>query len=360
MIKGNKGEWSEFYTFIKLLTDKQLNAADENLQKIADIFYPILKIIREEAAGKTNYEFAENGNVRVLQAGTEIALVDISDLKSKVVEVFNAIKAGTESSFAVPVADELMSRLRATRLNAGNARKEDITLKIHDHTTGTQPEVGFSIKSMLGAASTLLNPSSATNFIYRIDGLNSEHIAEINSIDTRSKVKDRLDAIVAKGGRFLYAGIASEIFMRNLRRIDTILPEIIAQLLLAAYMGRGSALLPELIANLGDNERSISNFNLDRSDYEFKVMGLLHNVALGMVPNTAWDGLLRAHGGYIIVREDGEVVCYHVYNADAFRSYLFKHARLDTPSTTRYDFGRVYEEDGNKYIKLNLQIRFIR
>ena len=46
MIKGNKGEWSEFYTFIKLLADKQLNGADENLQKVADIFYPILKIIR--------------------------------------------------------------------------------------------------------------------------------------------------------------------------------------------------------------------------------------------------------------------------------------------------------------------------
>ena len=30
--KGNKGEWSEFYAFIKILTDKKVFAADENLE----------------------------------------------------------------------------------------------------------------------------------------------------------------------------------------------------------------------------------------------------------------------------------------------------------------------------------------
>lgn len=359
MIKGNKGEWSEFYAFLKLLADKQLNGADENLQKIQDIFYPILKIIREEAGGRMDYEFADGNKVRILQAGSEIALVDSSDLKTKVVEVFKAIRNSSDRSFAVPVADDLMSRFHAKRLNAGNARKEDITLKIHDHVTGTDPEVGFSIKSMLGAASTLLNPSAATNLIYKITGLDENKIAGINAIATRSKVKDRLSAIVAAGGAFSYAGISSDTFVRNLRRVDTVLPEIVAQLLLAFYLGKGSV-LPELVANLGDGETNILSFDLNRSDYEFKVKSLLHNVALGMVPDTAWDGLIRAQGGYIIVREDGEVVCYHVYNADAFRAYLFNHTRFDTPSTTRYGFGQVYKEGDSFFIKLTLQIRFIR
>ncbi|MDE2399620.1 MAG: HpaII family restriction endonuclease [Patescibacteria group bacterium] len=359
MIKGNKGEWSEFYTFIKLLAEKQLNGADENLQKIQDIFYPVLKIIREEAAGRMDYEFVEDNKVKIIQAGTEVALVDSSDLKTKVVEVFQAIRDGAESTFSIPVADSLMTRFHATRLNAGNARKEDITLKIHDHVTGTEPEVGFSIKSMLGAASTLLNPSAATNFVYKIEGLSEEQIAKINAIDTRSKVRDRLSAIVAAGGSFSYYGISSDTFTRNLRRVDTVLPEIVAQLLLAFYLGKGSG-LPELIANLGNGETNILSFDLDRSDYEFKVKSLLHNVALGMVPDTAWDGLLRAHGGYIIVREDGEMVCYHVYNADAFRAYLFKNTRFDTPSTTRYGFGKVYQENDSLFIKLTLQIRFIK
>lgn len=359
MIKGNKGEWSEFYTFIKLLAEKQLNAADEDLQKIQDIFYPVLKIIREEASGKIDYEFADDGKVKILQAGTEIALVDGADLRTKVAEIFRAIKDGAESTFTIPVADDLMTRFHATRLKAGNARKEDITLKIHDHVTGTEPEIGFSIKSMLGAASTLLNPSAATNFIFKIDGLDESRITTINAIDTRSRVRDRLSAIVAAGGSFSYAGISSDTFTRNLRRVDTVLPEIVAQLLLAFYLGKGSS-LPELVANLGDDETNILSFDLDRSDYEFKLKSLLHNVALGMVPDTAWDGLIRAHGGYIIVREDGEIVCYHVYNADAFRAYLFKNTRFDTPSTTRYGFGQIYNESGSLFIKLTLQIRFVK
>jgi type II restriction enzyme len=221
------------------------------------------------------------------------------------------------------------------------------------------PEVGFSIKSMLGAASTLLNPSAATNFIYKISGLDEGKIEEINAIETRSKVRDRLSAIVAAGGSFSYVGISSDTFTKNLRRVDTIMPEIVAQLLLAFYLGKGNA-LPNLIDNLGDDETNILAFALDRSDYEFKIKGLLHNVALGMVPDTAWDGLLRAHGGYIIVREDGEIVCYHVYNADAFRAYLYKNTRFDTPSTTRYGFGKVYKENDDVFIKLALQIRFMR
>jgi len=42
----NKGEWSEFYTFLRLLADGKLYAADSDLNKIEDLYYPILKIIR--------------------------------------------------------------------------------------------------------------------------------------------------------------------------------------------------------------------------------------------------------------------------------------------------------------------------
>ncbi len=38
MITGNKGEWSEIYTFLKLLADGRLYAADAELNKIQDIW----------------------------------------------------------------------------------------------------------------------------------------------------------------------------------------------------------------------------------------------------------------------------------------------------------------------------------
>ena len=42
-MSGNKGEWSELYTFLKLLSQGRIYAANENVEKIADLYYPILK-----------------------------------------------------------------------------------------------------------------------------------------------------------------------------------------------------------------------------------------------------------------------------------------------------------------------------
>ena len=51
-LSGNKGEWSELYVLLKLLSTGELYAADESLERIKDVYYPILKIIREEDEGK--------------------------------------------------------------------------------------------------------------------------------------------------------------------------------------------------------------------------------------------------------------------------------------------------------------------
>jgi HpaII restriction endonuclease len=83
-------------------------------------------------------------------------------------------------------------------------------------------------------------------------------------------------------------------------------------------------------------------------------------VALGMTPGKEWDGFTKTHGGYIIVKEDGEIVCYHLYNRDEFQEYLYNNTRLETPSTSRHKFGSIYTENGSRYIKLNLQIRFLK
>jgi len=39
-ITGNRGEWSEVYAFLRLLADGKLFSADENLDRIEDMFFP--------------------------------------------------------------------------------------------------------------------------------------------------------------------------------------------------------------------------------------------------------------------------------------------------------------------------------
>ena len=77
-----------------------------------------------------------------------------------------------------------------------------------------------------------------------------------------------------------------------------------------------------------------------------------------MVPSRPWDTYLNTYGGYLVVKENGDLVCYHLYNDDQFKDYLYNNTRFETPSTSRHGFGKIYEEDGELKLKLNLQIRF--
>ena len=52
MLTGNKGEWSEIYVLLRLLADGKIYAADSELNKLEDVYFPIIKIIREEIKGE--------------------------------------------------------------------------------------------------------------------------------------------------------------------------------------------------------------------------------------------------------------------------------------------------------------------
>ena len=62
-MSGNKGEWSELYTFLKLLSEGRVYAANEKVEKIVDLYYPILKIKREENKGELIEYVIKDSNV---------------------------------------------------------------------------------------------------------------------------------------------------------------------------------------------------------------------------------------------------------------------------------------------------------
>jgi type II restriction enzyme len=168
-IKGNKGEWSEFYVFLKLLIDKKLFAADEQLNINESVFYTILKIFRQEAEnGQFIYSFTDNENIFQLETknGTEFVTIDKTHLKNKVAEILLAIKIA-KKTFTLPCAEEILEQLRCSQIKAAHNNKADIVLSVNDAMGGIQTEVGYSIKSMIGGASTLFNSSGATNFVIK-------------------------------------------------------------------------------------------------------------------------------------------------------------------------------------------------
>lgn len=91
--------------------------------------------------------------------------------------------------------------------------------------------------------------------------------------------------------------------------------------------------------------------------YTYKIKHLLTTIALGLMPATPWQGIYDANGGLLVVKQDGEILCYHFYERNRFENYLFRNAYLERASSTRHNYARLERHDNKLLFKLNLQIR---
>lgn len=359
---ANKGEWSEFYAFLKVLEMRQLPAANKKMEVIPDKLFVFQKVIRGEKDQPIRiYDLgSDDKNIPITnEDGSEVVkMLDVSSFGSKTRKIFERIKQGEGSSFAIPEADELMGELLCTKVKASNEEKADLVAIIYDRISQTSPMLGFSIKSMVGGASTLLNAGKTTNFIFKVNNF-SGNIDEVNAISTKSKIRDRIAHVKDRAGEFEFHGVADEQFERNMRMIDTALPEFVSHMLFDFFTSERRTVL-ELTEELATNEGIQEKYKLTVDDYAYKVRHFLDAIALGMVPSKPWDGFMSAQGGYIVVKENGDVICYHLYNRDEFQLYLYENTRLEAASSRRHEYGSLYEKDGELYFNLNLQIRFLK
>ncbi len=361
VIKGNKGEWSEIYAFLRLLADGKVHAADEDLNILKSTYFPIIKIIREETKGQVR-EYYTGDAISVVFNGTEIANIDSKTFDFEADRLYRElVSTDSKGTFAISRTQSFMHAIQCYKISAPSLNKADITMQLSDINTGYKPTVGFSIKSDLGALPTLLNAGRTTNFAYKITDSSTLLLEEINSIYKYSgtmphtDVRGRIANIYKDGATLKFHHAVNPVFRSNLEMIDSYMDRILAQALLHFYRD-GISKCVELVEKMED-ENPFAYGNIHAYRYKFKKF--LTSVALGMRPASIWDGVDEASGGYLIVKKDGNVVAYHLYNRNYFEDYLLNNTKFETASTSRHDFGEVYEVDGLYYLNLNLQIRFV-
>ena len=360
-LKGNKGEWSELYVFLKLLGDGRVYGADQDLQRKSDRYYDINTVIRDEGNGTYEYVVDSDNNLIKIIVNNKI-LGEITDLE--IIEqyryLFQKILEG-KGSFEIPETQQFMKILKVTKIKAPSSDKTDISFELTEPKTGLVTTQGFSIKSKVGSPSTLVNASVATNFIFALDGGMNEEIAkQVNGLmlsESKTKVVDGLFILRNNGIKLRYSDTENKTLSNNLTMIDSSLPQIVAEMLLL-YYDRG-------ISHIMDQIRELNRCNPlkyrnpgDTPYYDFKVKRLLTAYALGMRSSKPWHGDEEANGGYIVVKKDGDIVCYHIYDRKSFENYLVANTKMETASTSKHGFGLIFKEDGEYKIKLNLQIRF--
>lgn len=360
-LSGNKGEWSEIYVFLRLLEVGKLYAADADLNKMYDVFYNIINIVRTENIGVLEFRVDRNaGRVSVYNTETAETMIDLpSDEFAHVADkLYAEIVAANSPSFASADTEAFLDRISVSTLKAKSSDKADIRIKIHDINTGYESVQGFSIKSRLGGASTLVNAGKTTNFIYEITGNPTDDIAA--EFESCSKLfKQKMAYLTSIGCGLRYVGMENDTFESNLLLIDGDLPQICAYML-TEYYSTGANTVEKALESIVAANPMKYNLSKGHPFYQYKFKKFLTESALGMLPSKPWDGTADATGGYIIVREDGEVLCYHLFNRNEFENYLVKNTKFETASTSRHQFGSIYNENGKYYLKLNLQVRFIK
>lgn len=348
----NKGEWTELLVFIKLILDKKISLSDEKLNKNSNFL-------------KINKVTTHNLNIEFLLSNLSTITIKSKENKSeKKVNISKIINTSTinlliskikdsSQTFEIPEFNIIQDTLGFNVIKGGNSnQKADILLDIENAQIQKENE-GFGIKSYLGSKPTLLNASGNTNFIFKINGLNKKYIDEINAIDTVTKLKDRLNKIEELGGCFEYVGAERDTMDFNLQMVDSEMPKLIGQILLCFYKERTSSIVEicnTILSNTKDEDK--------RTLLITKIKKLLVDILLGFFAGTKWNGSYEANGT-IVMKNNGDCVGFHIIELDNLKNYLFENIKLDTPSTTRHRFGKLYlEKDGKLYFKLNLQLRF--
>ena len=258
--------------------------------------------------------------------------------------------------------------MKISKLRAPSSKTDDIIMEVQDYRNGINSVVGFSCKSSFSAEATLFNASKDnTNFRFKITGKINDGIMEkFNSIFNdkgKTGIGERMHFLKESKCDLEFIKTCKKAAERNLILSGGIeLPEIVGAMLKFYYFENegksensscSSALNYIALKNISGYKYS-DNYAI----YERKIGTLLYDMFCGMRLSTDWNGKSSVNGGYIVVKNDGDVVAFHSTIADEFKQFLIRQLGFESPSATRHNYMKIEKENGEYFINLNLQIRF--
>lgn len=370
--KANKGEWSEPYAALRILGDKRLHIADADGNKNANEWLTVLALMRTEAQDRVvRYQYdATQTVVDVTVNDLVFASIPVIEFVNKADSLMAEIVGNRGASFSIAESlDEWLMDAGFSSLKAKSKDKSDIHIDALDPRSGVvRNRIGFSIKSEFGQPPTLFNTAVASACIYELEGFTDAEAKSINDIltpDEHVDVRGRCRAIMATGKGVKFVGhpysprAKCKPFYENLDLINPHLTRVFGFALWDSFIGvvAGKDLTDVLDYLVKKNPLKLTR---PKEKYAYMLKSFLYATYCGMTASTIWDGRSEVNGGFIRVSRTGEVLAFYALESDSFKEYLFKNCFLEFPSTSERHghYGKVYEEGGKYYFRLNFQIRY--
>lgn len=345
-IKRNKGELSEIYALCKIIFQQKIAYGDLNAE-LSDDFIQVLNIHTEQSQIDLS-----KSQIIIHQNHGKIETYPLSNFinETELQAILNDIQQGKHTFQSIALEEKTIV-LGMQKTKGTSWEKGDIALSF-DENGQVFRQQQTSIKSFLGGSPTLINASQATNFIYQIDNFSIDFIDEINQINGKAKIKDRLQKITNLGGKLHFLQCENPIYESTLRKVDSRMPEILAQALLAFFKKETSKYLADFPAKHIDDEST-------RQQIDCRLKDFIKSSILGIFPTHEWDGNLSANA-ILLVDEMGELLFYHTNKDLVLKEFFYQRTFFDTPSSSRHRFGLIYQENGRLYFKLNLQLHLAK
>jgi len=409
--RGNIGDHSEFLAFATVVADGCLEITDPT-GEIHKGKLDVLEVSREaigqrdKSGALVRRAYYIEGEALMIKADVDgvcrrlCSKLEVADLVGKLRRELiswsqNRGKretAGGETDGAAldhysESANKLMELFAVGGLKAPSSSKSDLYLTFKQ-PNGIKVTQGFSVKSLMGSNSCLINHSGATLVTFEIFNCTPGRALELEAVYCReeagllSPIKIRPRKLAKPGPATIipalardkdvqvkFAFIPDETFRGNLIGIDTSLPAMVAHVLYQRYLTgksspRGIVDLPasvEMMVQMGHPQADASK-TLER-----KVKDLFQRYAKGMNTTEPWDDQTEVKGGWVLVIKDGRVTGYCFEDDDGFRKYLFDSTYFDTPDVKRVPsekkkigafVGRPYSLNGRTYVDLSLMVKF--
>ena len=370
--KLNRGEWAEFYVMMKLLGEGKLYTADRVLRKNYKSYLDILKIIRQECESQVlEYIIDENASVVTIKAqetDTILASIPQTEFCKNARNLFEGIKC--TKGITVPAPDSVcefakiiyVSKPKAPSVKALKKQfggKNDIFIEVRDGQTALISVMGFSIKSKFGQNPTLFNAGSSSQYLYKLTGCNDTMMEEFNAITDKggrgwSHCKKYIQE---KGISMKFERTQNPIYNNNLMLVRESMAKIMAWCVKDRLIDADSNYgVMETVERM--IESNPLNVGSPQIYYEKAIKDFLMAGFTGMTAGKEWDGREQVNGGYIVVMDDGDVICYHSNDRESFREYLYRNTFFEYVSADKYSWSRITKIDNEYYLPLNVSIRF--